>query len=179
MLISLSGVQCTGKTETMALLREDNYLKDNFEFKTEIVRTLKNMGVAINEEGTSCTQAFVFLEHLSNIIKGNIITDRSVLDAMVYTTYSYYHKMIPESYFLYFLNIFEKTYDKYDVFFYLPPEIAVIEDGVRSVNKEFREETHNLFLTYIENYELRAVQLPGPPLIKAHHIINFIKGDLK
>ena len=49
---------------------------------------MKGYGLPINEDGTDVTQNLIMQEHIVNVFMyDNIITDRTALDGLVYTSY--------------------------------------------------------------------------------------------
>ena len=48
-------------------------------------------------------------------------------------------------------DIYRETISQYDVILYLRPEFEMIEDGVRSLNKEFRDEVLKNFESLIKD----------------------------
>ena len=92
MIVAFSGTQGVGKSTLVSMMKKDR-LFCNFVFCDEIVRKLMASGVSINENGDDETQRKVMQSHLdvlskrfSSTIPG-IVTDRCVLDGIVYSKY--------------------------------------------------------------------------------------------
>lgn len=153
MKLAFSGVQSVGKTTLITRLIEDAYFSNNYIVRKERIRELDKLGVPINEEGNNITQLLIMNIHLWNSLYDNSVLDRCVLDCMAYTSYALKHNKIDDWVFLYAQKIFELLIKKYDVIFYLIPEIDLEYDGVRSSSDEFRKEMidcFNVWLKYID-----------------------------
>lgn len=148
MRIAFSGVQCTGKTTLINTMKEMEEFK-NFRIIKESVRSLMAKGYKINEDGNDDTQLAVMNAHIMNLIPDDTIIDRSSLDGLCYGEYSYNHGKVTEDTLKFCHKVWELTKDEYDIIFYLRPEFDMIEDGTRSVNEDFRDETLNIFEKYI------------------------------
>lgn len=160
MLISFSGAQSTGKTTLLNKLKEDKNLS-NYKFIDEITRNIQRKGYKINEMGDSETQKLIMDSHLENSEFESAILDRCSLDGLCYTEYLYNKGNISEDVMNYTKDIFEKTIKKYNIIFYLKPEFEIVNDNVRSTNKEFQNEIVKLFDKNIEKYNINVIQLTG------------------
>lgn len=160
MLISFSGAQSTGKTTLLNKLKENKKLS-NYIFIDEITRKIQKQGYKINELGDSETQKLIMDSHLENSKLENAILDRCSLDGLCYTEYLYNKGNISNEVMNYTKDVFEKTIRKYDVIFYLKPEFEIVDDNIRSTNKEFQNEIVKLFDKNIEKYNVNVIQLTG------------------
>ena len=160
MLISFSGAQSTGKTTLLNKLKEDKNLS-NYKFIDEITRNIQRKGYKINEMGDSETQKLIMDSHLENSELESAILDRCSLDGLCYTEYLYNKGNISEDVMNYTKDIFEKTIKKYNIIFYLKPEFEIVNDNVRSTDKEFQNEIVKLFDKNIEKYNINVIQLTG------------------
>ena len=163
MIIAISGSQCTGKSTLMNELKKDEKFKD-FKFKDEIVRTLiKELNIKINDQGDDITQFLVMYNHFKNAINTdkNIITDRCAIDCHVYSTYLYMNNKISKYTMNESTKMVNKLKDKYSLIYYLPPEIELKSDGVRSDSEEFRQNTHNIFLEIFNDFNIPYIELRG------------------
>ena len=70
--------------------------------------------------------------------------------------------------------IYNETVSQYDVILYLRPEFEMIEDGVRSLNKEFRDEVLKNFESLIKDLK-NVVVLSGT----VENRVNQFKAVLK
>lgn len=164
MKISISGSQCTGKTTLIQELKKQDVFKDYF-FAEEVVRSLKRKAeekgesFAFNKEYNKASQDAIFQEHINNLNQPNLIADRSLLDSFVYTTYGFYKGDVPSQDFINYEQIFLKYIGNYDVFVFLPISFGLIEDGVRSDDKKFREEIQDIFYRTLASYSIFYVSL--------------------
>jgi len=165
MIIAFTGAQSSGKSTLLSKMREDAYFKD-WNFEAEITRQLKEKyKLSINEDGDNFTQMITIHSHIDNYLKNkdtNCVLDRCCLDALVYTTYLSYNKKCDEELGYYSEYICKKLIEKYDIIFYTDPSIPLVDDGVRSVDVEFRNKVIQLFDFYIEHFKpVNVVKLAG------------------
>jgi len=167
MKLTISGSQCTGKSTLIKDLFEVDAIKERFNLQNETTRNIWH-GVfgmpqlPINELGTDATQELICAQHLLNHTKGRFkdtIYDRCALDGLVYTTYLYNNNKVSRE----TLRIAEALFDnlKYDIMLYIPPEVALENDGERSTNTQFRDDICQIFNDYIESYNLQIGILTG------------------
>jgi nicotinamide riboside kinase len=165
MIIAFTGAQSSGKSTLLNKMREDEYFKD-WNFEAEITRQLKEKyKLSINEDGDNFTQMITIHSHIDNYLKNkdtDCVLDRCCLDALVYTTYLSYNKKCDEELGYYSEYICKKLIEKYDIIFYTDPSIPLVDDGVRSVDVEFRNKVIQLFDFYIEHFNPKnVVKLAG------------------
>lgn len=165
MLISFSGAQSTGKTTLLNHLMARN---QHIQFVPEITRLVKrHYNLPINEEGNDISQMLIITEHLRNAFKRDIdttpyILDRCSLDGVVYTYWLCQQKAINLSVFSMAETVFRKTIDRYNVIFYTSPkDVTLVDDGERSINKQFRDDIIDIFDMYINNMNINVVNLSG------------------
>jgi GTPase SAR1 family protein len=145
MKIGITGAQSVGKTTLLNALRSEKLFKD-YVICDEVTRRVKSYGLPINEEGTDITQRLIMNEHIVNVFMyGNMLTDRTALDGLVYSAYLYNKNQISANTLKYVREVFNKVWHSYDYVFYIEPEFEIVDDGVRSINKQFRDEIAELF----------------------------------
>lgn len=172
MKIAISGAQGVGKTTVINVLENDK----KFTVFKNVVRNIASRGNKINDDGDIDTQCRVLESHLSNLDKdGDCIYDRCLWDWFVFTTYLYCHDQINEGEFRVFKNIFKNNINRYDLIFYIPPEFDLVDDGVRSMNEEFREEIVNLFEEVANLYGLNYFEVRGTVEERINFIVNVIR----
>ena len=176
MRIGITGAQSVGKTTLLNALRSEKLFKD-YVICDEVTRRVKSYGLPINEEGNDNTQRLIMNEHIVNVfMNGNMLTDRTALDGLVYSTYLYKNNKINTSTMTYIKEVFNKVWYSYDYVFYLEPEFEIIDDGVRSINKQFRDEIAELFETTIEKKELSMHRVKGSVRNRVSTIIEYLEG---
>ncbi len=178
MIISLSGPQCVGKSTLVDEMVKHSFFED-FVFRGEIVRTLvKNLNIQISENGDDITQYLVMYNHYKNIVESKhrkMVTDRCAIDCHVYSEYLYYRNKISRNTMKESTLMVKNVAFEYDFIFYLPPEIPLVGDGVRSESNEFRNETHELFLKIFKEFNIPYIELNGSVEDRLKKIINTLK----
>lgn len=152
MLIGFTGAQCTGKT-TLLNLCEAEF--SDFKFVPEVTRKVKREGLNINEDGDDITQLFILKEHLQNHIKqknDKWILDRCILDGYVFTKWLYDQGSVSKWVLDYACCLLSLLGDKLDYILYTEPDdIPIVDDGERSVNKNFRDDIISIYEYIIKN----------------------------
>lgn len=175
MRIGITGAQSVGKTTLLNALRSEKLFKD-YTICDEITRKVKEMGFDINEKGSDLTQLIIMQMHIVNIFMyDKMLTDRTALDGLVYTTYLHMHKKVTTK----TLDSAKEMYDKmitcYDHLFYIRPEFPIVADGVRSINPEFRSEISELFEGYISEMPREITILSGSVRERLEQIFKIVK----
>ena len=176
MRIGITGAQSVGKTTLLNALRSEKLFKE-YVICDEVTRRVKGYGLPINEEGTDNTQRLIMNEHIVNVFMyGNMLTDRTALDGLVYSTYLYKNNQINTSTMAYVKEVFNKVWHSYDFVFYIEPEFEIVDDGVRSINKQFRDEIADLFEATIEKEKLNMLRVKGSVRNRVNTIIDHLEG---
>jgi GTPase SAR1 family protein len=161
MKIGFSGAQSTGKTTLLNALKLEEVFED-FIFCDEVTRRVKSYGLPINENGTDITQRLIMQEHIVNVfLNDKMITDRTSLDGLVYTTYLHIHGKVSKDTLEYAQRVFRKVQPQYDLQFYIKPEFTLENDGTRSPDVSFRDQIVGIFDDVISSYNLNVVYLSG------------------
>jgi GTPase SAR1 family protein len=176
MKIGITGAQSVGKTTLLNALRSEKLFKD-YVVCDEVTRRVKSYGLPINEEGTDITQRLIMNEHIVNVFMyGNMLTDRTALDGLVYSAYLYNKNQISANTLKYVREVFNKVWHSYDYVFYIEPEFEIVDDGVRSINKQFRDEIAELFEYVIEKENLSMLRVKGSVRNRVNTIIDHLEG---
>ena len=176
MKLGISGAQSVGKTTLLNALRSEKLFKD-YVICDEVTRRVKGYGLPINEEGTDTTQRLIMNEHIVNVFMyGNMLTDRTALDGLVYSAYLYNKNQISANTLKYVRDVFNKVWHSYDYVFYIEPEFEIVDDGVRSINKQFRDEIADLFEATIEKEKLNMLRVKGSVRNRVNTIIDHLEG---
>jgi nicotinamide riboside kinase len=176
MKIGITGAQSVGKTTLLNALRSEKLFKD-YVVCDEVTRRVKGYGLPINEEGTDITQRLIMNEHIVNVFMyGNMLTDRTALDGLVYSAYLYNKNQISANTLKYVREVFNKVWHSYDYVFYIEPEFEIVDDGVRSINKQFRDEIAELFEYVIEKENLSMLRVKGSVRNRVNTIIDHLEG---
>jgi len=168
--VALVGASSTGKTTVYELLK--NKLP-KFEFINESTRTVGSYGFPINEAGTSETQLAISYFHLEALLRpGNMILDRCYMDLIVYSTFmdkisNQAHDFIEDTW--------NRVKNEYTHYIYFPIEFKSVDDGVRSVNEEWREKVDKEFQLLLDGVGKPYLTVTGSPLQRVEQILEFIK----
>ena len=160
MRIAITGAQSTGKSTLLRYLKQDEDLK-GFEFIDELTRKIAAKGININEEGSNMSQIFTVTIHAENIVKDHFISDRCALDGLVYTKWLFDQGKVDKWILDYAMGVAKEVIPRYDYIFYLPAEIPIEDDGVRSANIKFRDEIVALFEIYAKELDVKLIELTG------------------
>lgn len=176
MKLGISGAQSVGKTTLLNALRSEKGLL-GFTICDEVTRRVKGYGLPINEDGNDATQNLIMQEHIVNVFMyENIITDRTALDGLVYTSYLHRRGKVSVDTLIKTRNIFNKVWPKYDYVFYIEPEFDLIDDGIRSADIKFRDEIADLFEMVIDKEKLTVTRIKGSVRDRVTTIINILEG---
>ena len=173
--IGISGAQSVGKTTLLSALRSETWFK-NFTICNEVTRKVKNYGLDINENGTDLTQILIMQEHIVNLFMNRLmITDRTVLDGLVYSEYLHENDKISSQTFDYVKSIFIRCIRHYDLLFYIEPEFSLQNDGVRSINVKFRDRIVELFEKNIEKHKVNYYKIGGSVRERVNKVFDVYK----
>lgn len=171
--VALVGASSTGKTTVYELLKQ--YIPE-YEFINESTRTVAKYGFPINEEGTPETQLAISSFHLEALLcPKDVILDRCYLDLLVYSSHM---DSMTDSTYNYILDIWTRVYDEYTHFIYFPIEFKSVNDGVRSVNEEWREKIDIQFKANLDALKVLGkdyLTVSGSPKQRVEQILNYIK----
>ena len=168
--IALVGASSTGKTTVYELLK--NKLP-KYEFINESTRTVGSYGFPINEGGTSETQLAISSFHLEALIQPfNLVLDRCYMDLLVYSKYM--DKISVETY-NYIFETWKRVKDEYTHYIYFPIEFDSVDDGVRSVNEDWRRKIDGEFQELLKTVREPYLIVSGSPMERLNQILEFIK----
>jgi hypothetical protein len=96
-----------------------------------------NLGIPLNTDSTLNGQTVFLAERVAELMKENVITDRTVLDVIAFTNLAKSIDFKDKEYFEDYARVFV---GQYDYIFYISPEGTVMEDnGVRETDLEYRD----------------------------------------
>ena len=174
MRIGLCGTMSVGKTTLVNALKQLDQFKD-YNFATERSEYLMNLGIPLNTDSTLKGQTVFLAERCAELMRDNIITDRTILDVIAFTnsakSIDYKDKEIFEQYAVEFLR-------EYDYIFYISPEGIGIEDnGVRETDEYYRDIIDFSITTLIKRYGHRINNvevIKGTTEERIEQILKFI-----
>ena len=169
------GAQGTGKTTIL-----NHYKEMGWYCITEVVRQLAKQGIKINEMGDIEGQKVIYKKY-KDLLNHNAsyMSDRGLIDVTAYTGYLYTHQPSPETEELFmeqymgcleFLKEHENAY-----IFYFPIEFDVVDDGVRSVDEDYRKEIDKNIKTILENGKIPFIEVKGTVEERIALIDSFIE----
>ena len=168
--IALVGASSTGKTTVYELLK--NKLP-KYEFVNESTRTIGSYGFPINEKGTSETQLAISNFHLEALLKPyNLILDRCYLDLVVY---SHFMENIDLKVLKYIEDTWNRVKSEYTHYIYFPIEFESVDDGVRSINEDWRKKIDSSFQDFLEGIRKPYLTVTGSPMQRVNQILEYIK----
>ncbi len=153
--IGFIGSQGSGKTtkayEFATVLKKAGH---DVSVITEVARSCP---LPINERTTKASQLWIMGKQMTReqSIKSNIIiTDRTILDSFCYSS------RIDIEFFKHFEQMIKKYMETYDIVFYLPPnDNYLVDDGTRSIDKQFRNEIDCIMNNYIDKLSIKIYQV--------------------
>ena len=156
MKIGLCGTISVGKTTLVNALKESPEFKD-YNFATERSKYLRDLGIPLNTDSTLKGQIIFLAERASELIQENIVTDRTIIDVLAFTSSA---KSIP-----YFQNdqfeiLASNLLGEYDYIFYVSPDGVELEDnGVRAYDNKYREVIDNSIKSLLDKYSYKIKSL--------------------
>ena len=136
MKIGLCGTISVGKTTLVNALKQIDQFKD-YETATERSKYLRDQGITLNTDSTLKGQLVFAAERSIELMKPNIITDRTVYDVCAFTLSA---KSIGWTEKRYFTEILMQLRNEYDAIVYVSPEGVEIENnGVRATDPIYRD----------------------------------------
>lgn len=134
--IGFCGTVSVGKTTLVNELQKLPEFKDYY-FATERSKYLRDLGIPLNTDSTLKGQTIFLAERLSELIKENIITDRTVIDVMAFTHCAKSISDDDKQEFVDYASIFIPEYDH--IFYVSPVGIQIEENGVRETDSDYRD----------------------------------------
>ena len=161
MKIAIIGTHCSGKTSLCNKMYSSLWFED-YTFTQEPMREVARLGFKVNENADDAAQLAMVGLHLNNLLKRNIVSDRSLLDAYIYAKYIREHSGVVSAETLEFIErIMKHNLHRYNLLVLCEPEFKVVNDGFRSTDDNFRNEIHQMFLDAIKWLKLDVLTVNG------------------
>ena len=149
MKIGLCGTISVGKTTLVHALKQLDQFKD-YETATERSKYLRDQGISLNTDSTLKGQLVFAAERSIELMKPNIITDRTIYDVCAFTlsakSIGWFEKRQ-------FTDLLMTLRNDYDAIIYVSPEGVDIEDnGVRTTDAKYREQIDYTIREMLETY---------------------------
>jgi len=136
MKIGLVGTVSVGKTTLVNALKELPQFKD-YHFATERSKYLRDLGIPLNTDSTLKGQTIFLAERVNELMRENLLTDRTVIDVMAFTDASKSIGSLEKSLFKEYASNFINDYDY--IFYVSPLGVEIEDNGVRETNAEYRD----------------------------------------
>ena len=176
MRIGITGTQSTGKTTLLNALRSEEVF-NNYAICDEVTRWVKSVGIDINEGGSNLSQELVMMKHIYNIFMyEDMLTDRTAIDGLVYSLWLYNNDKISGQMLSKVRHIFDKLISSYDLIFFIEPEFNIKDDGVRSINVQFRDEINDLFKEVLTKNNIKTYKLTGSVRERVDQVLEIVNG---
>lgn len=173
MKIGLCGTISVGKTTLVNSLKELEQFKD-YETATERSKYLRDQGILLNTDSTLKGQLVFAAERSLELMKPNIITDRTVYDVCAFTLSAKSIDWIDKRY---YVDLLMSLRDEYDLLVYVSPEGVDIEDnGVRTTDPEYRDKIDHVIREMLVEYKPKnLITVKGTTEERVATIISHIK----
>jgi nicotinamide riboside kinase len=170
MKIGLCGTVSVGKTTLVNALKELEQFKD-YEFATERSKYLRDQGIALNTDSTLKGQIVFAAERALELMKENIITDRTIYDVMAFT---FSAESISDFEKRDFADLMFRLAKEYDVIIYVSPEGVEIEDnGVRTIDAKYRDSIDNAIKLMLNEWPpVKLIEVKGSTKERIDTIIS-------
>jgi hypothetical protein len=148
--IGFCGTQSVGKSTLVKELSKLSEFK-NYYFSTERSKYLRDLGIPLNTDSTIKGQTIFLAERVSELLRDNVVTDRTILDVMAFTECAKSINYGDKNKFITYASTLVK---EYDYIFYISPEGIEMEDNlVRSTDINFRNEIDKSIRRLISKYK--------------------------
>jgi GTPase SAR1 family protein len=170
MKIGLCGTISVGKTTLVHSLKQLDQFKD-YETATERSKYLRDQGISLNTDSTLKGQLVFAAERSIELMKPNIITDRTIYDVCAFTlsakSIGWYEKRR-------FVELLMEIRNDYDAIIYVSPEGVNIEDnGVRTVDPIYREKIDFVIKELLNEYKpTKLIKISGSTEERINTIIS-------
>jgi nicotinamide riboside kinase len=172
MKIGFTGTMSVGKTTLVKALAELPEFKDYY-IATERSKYLRDLGIPLNTDSTMPGQLIFLAERASEVLRENVLTDRTVWDVCAFTNQA---QSIPDWQKQSYIDTAMTLKNEYDVVFYVSPDGVDIEDnGVRTTNGIYRSQIDESIIKLLNDYHpLKLVTLTGPTADRIKTVLDII-----
>ena len=180
MLIGFTSAQSTGKSTLLNRMARDEYFR-KCSFVKEVTRKVASKGLNINAHGDDTTQLFILSEHLYNhhAEEKCMVLDRCIIDGYIYTRWLFEQGSVSEWVYKHACQLYNLLVKRLDVVFYThPDDVPLEDDGVRSVDTQFRNDIIQLYNDHIHTRQMPTefVVLKGDVNTRMNTIKNTLKN---
>ena len=176
MKIGLTGTVSVGKTTLVNALKELEQFK-GYEIATERSKYLRDQGIALNTDSTLKGQIVFAAERALELMRENIITDRTIYDVVAFTLSA---KSINKFEKRHFFDLMLDLRNEYDVVIYVSPDGVDIENnGVRETNAEYSNEIDETIRELLKAYPpKKLIEIKGKTEERIFTIISQLNENI-
>lgn len=184
MNIAIVGTHCTGKS---TLIKSLSSLDSDFKWDKIVSSSTRGsleFGLKINENGDDLSQLYMISSDVKSFIESGglqsekkLLFDRCFLDTFIYSLYMSSEKKCSWTTTYICKQIWDTFSEKFDFIFWLRPEFELVDDGTRSINKDFQSEIDSLFHQYFLSSEVKPIQLTGSLEERIKQFKQIINGN--
>ena len=175
MKIGLCGTMSVGKTTLVNELKKLEQFKD-YEFATERSKYLMDLGIPLNTDSTLKGQTIFLAERVAELMKENVIMDRTILDVIAFTNLADSIDFKDKEYFEDYARVFV---GEYDYIFYIDPIGTTMEDnGIRETDLKYRENIDAAVIKAMNTYGHRCKNvhvIKGTTSERIEQILDLVK----
>jgi GTPase SAR1 family protein len=175
MKIGLCGTMSVGKTTLVNELKKLEQFKD-YEFATERSKYLMDLGIPLNTDSTLKGQTIFLAERVAELMKENVIMDRTILDVIAFTNLADSIDFKDKEYFEDYARVFV---GEYDYIFYIDPIGTTMEDnGIRETDLKYRENIDAAVIKAMNTYGHRCKNvhvIKGTTSKRIEQILDLVK----
>ena len=175
MKIGLCGTMSVGKTTLVNELKKLKKFKD-YEFATERSKYLMDLGIPLNTDSTLKGQTIFLAERVAELMKENVIMDRTILDVIAFTNLADSIDFKDKEYFEDYARVFV---GEYDYIFYIDPIGTTMEDnGIRETDLKYRESIDAAVIKAMNTYGHRCKNvhvIKGTTSKRIEQILDLVK----
>jgi nicotinamide riboside kinase len=175
--IGLTGTVSVGKTTLVNALKELKQFKD-YEIATERSKYLRDQGIALNIDSTLKGQIVFAAERALELMKPNIITDRTIYDVIAFTLSA---KSINKFEKRHFFDLMLDLRNEYDVVIYVSPKGVDIENnGVRETNADYRNEIDEIIRELLKTHPpKKLIEISGTNTERINIILRELNLEIQ
>lgn len=170
MRLGITGTQSTGKSTLVKALHQLPQFQ-HYEIATERSKYLRDQGILLNNDSTLKGQYVFMAERSLELMKENIITDRTIYDVCAFTLSA---QSINDWQKRTFVELAMELKNDYDVIVYVSPEGIDIEDnGVRCIDANYRNKIDYTIKEMLIKYPPRKlIKINGPTELRIQTILT-------
>jgi GTPase SAR1 family protein len=175
MKIGFVGTMSCGKTTLVNALKDLPEFEHYF-FSTERSKYLRDLGIPLNTNSTLKGQCVFLAERASELMRENLITDRTIIDVIAFTEASSINYGGKND----FTNLAINLIPEYDYIFYVSPVGVEIENNsIRETNKEYRNLIDSLVreTLYLNKHKIQNL-IEIPPYLSVEDRVDFVKKSI-